>query len=132
MLPSNAMLSTVGLKLPQSYTLQLPEQFNGVHPVYHISMLEPHVPSSIPGRVASLPPPVEINGDIEYEISEIVDSKLDKRRKCPLLYRICWTGYEDTNEEYTWVLATELEHAPEAVADFHLQYPDKPGPLSSL
>lgn len=117
---------------PQSYTLQLPDQFKGVHPVYHISMLEPHVPSSIPGRVASPPPPVEIDGDIEYEISEIVDSKLDKRQKCPLLYCVRWTGYEDTDEEYTWVLATELEHAPEAVADFHLRYPDKPGPFFSL
>ena len=73
---------------PQSYTLQLPREFRRVHPVYHISMLEPHLPSSIPGRVASPPPPVEIDGDVEYEISEIVDSKIDKRCKCPLLYRV--------------------------------------------
>lgn len=104
---------------PQSYTLQLPEQFKGVHPVYHISMLEPHFSSSIPGQVASLPPLVEINKDIKYKISEIVDSKLDKRQKCPLLYHVRWTDYEDTDEEYTWVLATELKHTPEAVADFH-------------
>lgn len=95
-------------------------------------MLKPHVSSSIPGQVASPPPLVEIDEDLKYEISEIVDLKLDKRRKCPLLYRVRWTGYEDTNEEFTWVLATELEHTLEAVSDFHLQYSDKPGPLFAL
>ena len=89
---------------PQSYTLQLPREFRRVHPVYHISMLEPHLPSSIPGRVASPPPPVEIDGDVEYEISEIVDSKIDKRRKCPLLYRVRWLGYENTDDEFEWIL----------------------------
>ena len=30
-------------------------------------------------RVQSLPSPVFIEGELEYEISEIVDSKIDKR-----------------------------------------------------
>ena len=117
---------------PQSYTLQLPREFRRVHPVYHISMLEPHLPSSIPGRVASPPPPVEIDGDVEYEISEIVDSKIDKHRKCPLLYRVRWLGYENTDDEFEWIPASELEHAQEFIAEFHLRYPEKPGPLPDL
>lgn len=101
-----------------------------VHPVYHISMLEPHQPSSIPGRSSSPPPPIEVEGEIEYEIAEILDSKLDRRRRqCQLLYLVRWTGYEGTDEESSWLLATELSHAPEAVSDFHCRYPDKPGPL---
>jgi hypothetical protein len=43
-----------------------------------------------------------------------------------------WTGYEGTDEETSWILATELGNAPELVADFHAAYPEKPGPLSKL
>ena len=114
---------------PQSYTLRLPDSLRTVHPVYHISMLEPHSPSEIPNRIPSPPPPIEVEGELEYEISEIVDSKLDKRRKCPLLYYVKWSGYENTDEEYSWLPATELDNAQEAISDFHSRYPDKPGPL---
>jgi hypothetical protein len=113
---------------PSSFTLRLPESMRMVHPVYHVSMLEPHTPSNIPNRTAEPPPPVEIEGEIEYEIAEILDTKLDRRRRCQLLYLVRWTGYEGTDEETSWLPADELAHAPELVADFHKAYPDKPGP----
>ena len=111
-----------------SFTLRLPESMRMVHPVYHVSMLEPHTPSNIPNRTADPPPPVEIEGEIEYEIAEILDTKVDRRRRCRLLYLVRWTGYEGTDEETSWLPADELAHAPELVADFHKAYPDKPGP----
>ena len=73
--------------------------------------------------------------DVEpkFEISEILDTKIDNRhRTCKLLYLVCWTGYEGTDEETSWILASELGHASELVADFHTAYPAKPGPLSRL
>jgi hypothetical protein len=51
---------------------------------------------------------------------------------CKFLYLVKWAGYEGTNEETSWLLATELRHAMEIVTDFHAAYPDKPGPLGSL
>jgi hypothetical protein len=95
-------------------------------------MLEPAPPNTIPNRIQSPPPLVEIDGEPEFEISEILDSKLDNRRQCKLLYLVKWAGYEGTDEETSWILATELGHASEIVADFHLAYPDKPGPLENL
>ena len=78
------------------------------------------------------PPPIIIDREPEYEISEILDSKIDRRRKhCKLLYYVHWAGYEGTDKEYSWVLATELGNASELVEDFHLRYPDKPGPHTS-
>src|SRR3979490_2426959 len=62
-----------------SYTLRLPDNMRAVHLVFHISMLEPAPLNIIPNRVQSPPPPIEINGDIEYEIAEILDSKVDQR-----------------------------------------------------
>jgi len=111
-----------------SFTLRLPESMRMVHPVYHVSMLEPHFPSSIPNRTVDPPPPVEIEGEVEYEIAEILDTKLDRRRRCKLLYLVRWTGYEGTDEETSWITADELSHAKELVSDFHKAYPDKPGP----
>src|SRR5882724_1376465 len=71
-----------------SFTLRLPDQLRAVHPVFHVSQLEPATPNTIPNRVQPPPPPIEVDGDIEFEVSEILDSKIDKRRKCQLLYLV--------------------------------------------
>ena len=69
----------------------------------------------------------------KFKISEILDTKIDNRRHaCKLLYLILWMGYEGTNKETSWILASELGHASELIADFHKAYPAKPSPLSSL
>jgi hypothetical protein len=116
----------VGLR---SYTLRLPDSMHAVHPVFHVSMLEPLVLNSILERNQSPLLPVEIDGEAEYEISEIRDSKTDwRRRPCDLLYLVRWAGYEGTDEETSWDLATELSHATEILTDFHSAYPAKPGP----
>src|ERR1700723_1425039 len=115
-----------------SFTLWLPEQLWAVHPVFHVSQLEPATRNIIPNRVQPPPPPIEVNEDIEFEISEILNSKIDKRRKCQLLYLVRWTGYKGTDQEMDWLSALELTHAMELVQDFHTSYPHKPGPLSSL
>jgi hypothetical protein len=113
-----------------SFTLKLPNSMRAVHPVFHVSMLEPAVANTIPNRVQPPPPPVSIDGESEFEIARVVDSKIDKRRRCKLLYRVLWAGYEGTDQEYDWLPATELKHAAELTSDFHTAYPDKPGPLT--
>ena len=100
-----------------------------VHPVFHVSQLELATPNIIPNHVQPPPPPVEVDGEPEYEIAEILDSKLDRRcRQCPLLYLVRWAGYEGTDEEMSWLVANKLGHASELVSDYHASYPDKPGP----
>ena len=112
-----------------SFMLQLPEHMHAIHPVFHVSQLEPEILNQIPNRVQPAPPPIEIDDELEYKIAEILDSKIDNCRKCKLLYFVCWTGYEGTDEENSWLPATELDHAQEIVSDFHARYPHKPGPL---
>jgi hypothetical protein len=51
---------------------------HSVHPVFHVSQLEPATPNTIPNCIQPPLPPVEVNGEPEYEISEILDSKLDR------------------------------------------------------
>ena len=115
-----------------SYTLCLPGTICGVHPVFHVSMLGPAVPNEIPNRVQSPPPPVNVQGELEYEIAKVLDSKIDKHRSCRLLYLVRWLGYKNTDEEFSWLPATELEHAKDLISNFHSAYPNKPSPLSNL
>jgi len=62
---------------PQSFTLCLPDIIRAAHPVFHVSILEPAIPNTF--QQHSKPPPalVIINGEPEYEISKIVNSKID-------------------------------------------------------
>src|ERR1700731_1548207 len=115
-----------------SFVLRLPEAMQAVHPVFHISMLEPVTPNTIPNCIVPPPPPVKIDGDFEHKISKVLDSKIDKHHVCKLLYLVRWTRYEGTGEETSWLPAMELEHASKAVSDFHHAYPNKPGPLNLL
>lgn len=112
----------------QSYSIQLAESMRQIHPVFHISALEPATPNTIPNRIPEPAPPIEVDGEMEYEIDTIVDSKLDRRRKCKLLYRVRWFGYEGHPDEYEWLPANELDNAQELVQEFHRAHPDKPGP----
>lgn len=115
-----------------SYRLELPDYLRSVHPVFHISQLKPYMPSTIPNRTQAPPPPVVIVKQEEYEVTKVLDLKVDRRRKaCPLLYYVRWKGYEGTPDEFSWVLATEL-HADNLVPAFHTRYPQKPGPLETL
>ena len=46
-----------------SFTLRLPKTICSVHPIFHVSMLEPTTPNEIPNCVQSPPPPVDVQGD---------------------------------------------------------------------
>jgi len=113
-----------------SYLVKLPNHLKTIHPVFHVSQLEPAHSSQIPNRNNTPPPPVKVDGQLEFEIARILDAKLDQRRKNPLVYLVQWSGYEGTAEEHSWVPAANLSNASELVDDFHHQYPGKPSPRS--
>jgi len=116
-----------------SFMLRLPDTMKSMHPVFHVSQLKTSLQSSIPNHVQPPPPPIEVNGEVEYEVKEILDSKIDRRRcHCQLLYLVCWAGYAGTDEETLWLLTTELDHASELIEDFHHKYLLRPCPTPGL
>jgi len=116
-----------------SFMLHLPDSMRTVHPIFHVSQLELAIPNIILDWIQPPPTPVEVDGEPEFEISEILDSKVDhQHRSCKLLYLVHWSSYEGTDEETSWLLATELGNAMELLEDYHVQYPDKPRPLTSM
>ena len=52
------------------YRLKLPPLSGKIHPVFHISLLEPYLPNTIPGRRLPSPPPVDLEQQ-EYVIVKI-------------------------------------------------------------
>ncbi|KIO07262.1 hypothetical protein M404DRAFT_23716 [Pisolithus tinctorius Marx 270] len=86
-------------------------------------------PNPFPNQQQPPPLPVDVNGDLEYKVLEILDSKVDHCHcHCQLLYLVCWAGYENTDEETSWLLTTELDHASNIISAFHECYLHKPGP----
>jgi hypothetical protein len=62
-----------------AFCLELPLSIK-IHLVFHVSLLEPYKESSILGKFQVLPPPIEIEGEEEFEVSEILDSRLSRRK----------------------------------------------------
>jgi len=83
----------------QSFTLRLLDTMRAAHSIFYVSMLKPATPNTFQQHSEPLPALVIIDGKPEYEISKIVDSKIDCRRACKLLYKVIWLGYEDTDND---------------------------------
>ena len=81
------------------FTLCLPESMYFVHPVFHMSMLKPATSNTFSKRIQLAPTPVIIDRKPKYEISQIVDSKINCRQSCKLLYKVIWLEYEDTGDK---------------------------------
>ena len=94
-----------------------------------MSMLKSTTSNTFSKRIQLVPTPVIIDGEPKYEISWIVDSKIDCRQAYKLLYKVIWLGYEDTEDESEWIPASELSHAADLVSNFHIAYPAKSGSL---
>src|SRR5258708_8948811 len=75
------LFEIIGTPGTHSITVCLPQQFRGVHPIFHVSQLEPAFPNPFPHREQPPPLPIELDAETEYEVSEILDSKLHRHFK---------------------------------------------------
>jgi hypothetical protein len=84
--------------------LSIPE-LDGVHPVFHPSLLEPYsVRGSPPHQQAPIEDILRQHGDDVYELDYIVDRR--KRSDGQWEYLIKWTGYDP--EENSWEPAASI------------------------
>ncbi|MBW0478200.1 hypothetical protein O181_017915 [Austropuccinia psidii MF-1] len=80
-----------------AYRLKLPPQWKFIHPVFHISLLEPAKTSTIPDQNQYPSPPIII--EEEWQFSQILDSKLKIRK---LWYLVEGKGFSQDPERSTW------------------------------
>ncbi|MBW0555281.1 hypothetical protein O181_094996 [Austropuccinia psidii MF-1] len=79
-----------------AYHLKLPQQWKSVHPVFHVSLSEPVKQSTIPNQHQLPPPPVLVEEQEEWEVAQVLDSKL-KRGK--LWYLVEWKSFSEDQKE---------------------------------
>jgi hypothetical protein len=94
-----------------------------IHPVFHASLLTPYHANTLPGRTQPLPPPLIVEGVEEFEVKEILDSRI---RYNKLEYFVDWKGYPPNDR--TWEPPKSLENASDSIARFHTRYPNRPSP----
>src|ERR1700761_3749250 len=98
---------------PVNYRLELPTQWS-IHPVFHTDLLTPYRETPTHGRNYQRPPPELVDGEEEYEVEKILDSRHFGRRH-KKQYLIKWKGYPDSENQ--WVDATDV-FADEAIREF--------------
>ena len=69
-----------------AYRLELPNSMK-IHLVFHVSLLELYKEPTIPSRLQAPPLPIEIDGEEEFEVSEILDSGINWKK---LEYLVYW------------------------------------------
>jgi hypothetical protein len=86
-----------------------------IHPMFHVSLLEPYHASTIPRRIHNQPSPIEVDGEHEYEVEDILDSR---DSNCQLHYLGHWHGY-DVNQGI-WEPINNFLNIMKNVHEFHL------------
>ena len=92
-----------------------------MHPVINIVSLKPaNDPIFETQRKPPPPPPVIVDDEEEFEVEEILDSRIHRRK---LQFLVKWVGYN----EPTWQPETDVKgSADEAIAEFYQKNPGAP------
>jgi len=96
-----------------AYRLVLPPNIK-VHSVFHVNLLHEYRSN---GTVQPPPPPIEIEGDLEYEVEQVIlhrDTPIGRKRS-KREYLIKWLGYGP--EHNSWEPATNM-HCDELISEY--------------
>ena len=111
-----------------AYRLTHPPPMRCLHPVFNVVKLTPAPDDPIIGRHQNPPPPPElIDGEEEYIVEKVLNSRLFRRK---LQYLVKWEGYGV--EGNTWEYSENLNHALEKVTEFHTRNPGAPRCIRTL
>ena len=104
---------------PVTYQLTLPEQWK-IHPIFHVDLLTPYKETAFHGANYTRPPPDLINGKEEYEVEQILDSRVRGRNQ-KIQYLVKWVGYPDSDNQ--WLDADQVT-ADDAIREFKKRHPN--------
>jgi len=93
-----------------SYRLDLPHTIK-IHNVFHVSLLDLAANDPLKGQIIAPPPPMEVEGEDEWQVPNVLDSKFVRNR---LRYLVKWEGCD----EATWEPADSINKL-RTVNEFH-------------
>jgi len=106
---------------PLAYRLKLPHGMRQLHPVFNVVKLSAALEDPILGRKPQAPlPPIIIDGEEEWEVEEILDSRWHRRR---FQFLVKWNGF--SREHNSWEMASDVK-APDLVAEYYWKHPATP------
>src|ERR1700761_5607455 len=108
------------------YHLKLPPALR-IHDVFHVDRLSRYKGNEVNGLEPPPPEPIMVDGEEEYEVDHIRDSKMFGRT---LKYLIRWKGYGEGED--TWEPAKNLTHAPDKIAEFYAGTPGAPRKINAM
>jgi len=104
-----------------AYRLKLPHRLRKLYPVFNMVKLSATPNDPISGRkLLALLPPIVIDGEPEWEVEEILDSRWHQRR---FQFLIKWKGF--SREHNSWKVASDVK-APDLVAEYYRKHPATP------
>ena len=111
-----------------TYQLKLTPAFKRIRPVFNVNLLRKVSPDEIAERPKPSHPEPEINneGELEYEVEEVLDSRLFRRQ---LQYLMKWKGYGPEHNE--WIPEENAANSKELVTKFHKEHPNAPRRISA-
>ena len=110
-----------------AYRLKLPPSMRQLHPVFPVVKLMLAPPDPIVGRRAQPPPPpVLVDGEEEYEVEKILNSRIFRGK---LQFLIQWKGY--SYEHNSWEYEQDV-YSPALVARFYRENPGAPRRIRAM
>ena len=91
-----------------------------MHPVFQVSLLEPYKSD---GRIRPPPPPIELEGALEYEVEAIEKHRVKGRKRPKTSYLVAWKRYGP--EHNSWEPEANVANAPEKIAEYWKRYAEK-------
>lgn len=110
--PFEGSFEVIGKVGRQAYRLRLPSSWRRIHPVFHVSLLEPYYERK-GEKMTREHQPIMVDDHEEWEIEAIVNHRTHYRRK---QYLVKWLGYP--SYENSWLDKKDLDNARELLEEY--------------
>jgi len=87
---------------PVAYKLKLPDALSRLHPVFHISLLQPwRNDKEFPDHVPTAPLPAVYENDDQYYVEALLDKRVTyASRRTTIQYLVRWKGYGPEDDQW--------------------------------